>query len=437
MPNPFDQFDSKSAKGNPFDRFDAAASPDGAQQWEHLSVLPFDVSKDGQDFRFNSDAGIVGSIKRAFTLPGDVATGKIDPLSNEGISRAADLAALSTPAGAAANAGEGVALLAAKAKPKTPTARELKSAGKAGYDAAKELGVDFQPAAVNQMAQRIQASLNSDGLLSEIAPATHSIIGKLSEEQPSGAVAPFESLVAARQALGRISRSIDPATRAPTQDAAAASRAVDALDAFLSNPPASAVATGPAGKASDLLKEANANYAAALRSNRITDKADVAELRASAANSGHNVGNSLRQRTADIVGNPKLSAGYSPEELAALQNVIHGSPLRNATRFTANLLGGGGGLGAVVTGGIGGAAGAATGGPLGALAGMAAPAVGIAAKAAENSMTRKAVEKAADLVRQRSPLYRGLLSASPTDYYLSPAQQLLVRGLLSSDWKNH
>ena len=287
------------------------------------------------------------------------------------------------------------------------------------------------------MAQRIQASLNSDGLLSEIAPATHSIIGKLSEEQPSGAVAPFESLVAARQALGRISRSIDPATRAPTQDAAAASRAVDALDAFLSNPPASAVATGPAGKASDLLKEANANYAAALRSNRITDKADVAELRASAANSGHNVGNSLRQRTADIVGNPKLSAGYSPEELAALQNVIHGSPLRNATRFTANLLGGGGGLGAVVTGGIGGAAGAATGGPLGALAGMAAPAVGIAAKAAENSMTRKAVEKAADLVRQRSPLYRGLLSASPTDYYLSPAQQLLVRGLLSSDWKNH
>lgn len=60
------------------------------------TILPF--SKDAQgNVSFDSDAGLLGFVKRAVTLPGDVATGKVDPLSEEGIGRAFDLATTITP----------------------------------------------------------------------------------------------------------------------------------------------------------------------------------------------------------------------------------------------------------------------------------------------------------------------------------------------------
>ena len=69
------------------------------------SVLPFSRYTDGS-VRFDSDAGVLGSLKRGMTLPGDVALGKVDPLSQEAIGRAADLGfnALGVGAGAAGRA---------------------------------------------------------------------------------------------------------------------------------------------------------------------------------------------------------------------------------------------------------------------------------------------------------------------------------------------
>jgi len=58
------------------------------------SILPFTRYSDGS-VRFNSNAGIVGAIKSAVSLPGDVLTGKTDPNSMEAIQRSASLAGLS------------------------------------------------------------------------------------------------------------------------------------------------------------------------------------------------------------------------------------------------------------------------------------------------------------------------------------------------------
>lgn len=409
------------------------ATPQNPMQ--QMGVLPFSVSEDGQDFQFDSNAGLLGIVKRAVTLPGDVAIGNVDPHSQEGISRAAELGALISPASPAIRAGEMPALFGGRMvqdRAAVPTADELRTAGREGYATARDTGVEYAPHSVNNLATKISGSLENDGLLSELAPATHSILRKLAEEQPAGAVAPVQGLIAARQALSRAARQIDPVTRGPTQDAAAASRAVRSIDAFLESPPSGSVLAGPADTAAAALRDANANYGAAVRSDRLTDKADISELRAAAANSGKNIGNGLRQQAASILANPKLSAGYSAEEVAALEEIVRGTPTRNAIRTVSNLLGGGGGLGAMLTGAAGAAAGTgAHPGVVGAgLGAVALPAIGMVAKQTENALTRGAVERAGDVIRQRSPLYQDRVTNAPFQLQTPTTPQAGARGVL-------
>lgn len=51
------------------------------------SILPFSTFSDGSK-HFDSDAGILGAVKRSIMLPGEVAKGEVDPLSDEGLGRA-------------------------------------------------------------------------------------------------------------------------------------------------------------------------------------------------------------------------------------------------------------------------------------------------------------------------------------------------------------
>lgn len=72
------------------------------------SILP--VSRDAEgNVSFDSNAGIVGAVKRAFMLPGDVMAGEVDPLSEQGISRAADFAAVFGPTSPAIGTGAAIA----------------------------------------------------------------------------------------------------------------------------------------------------------------------------------------------------------------------------------------------------------------------------------------------------------------------------------------
>lgn len=79
------------------------------KEYEPFSVLPFREDKEG--IHFDPHAGLLGSIISGITAPGDVVTGKLDPMSDEGIKRAMDLAGVATsgstfgtrPAGALAS----------------------------------------------------------------------------------------------------------------------------------------------------------------------------------------------------------------------------------------------------------------------------------------------------------------------------------------------
>ncbi len=174
------------------------------------------------------------------------------------------------------------------------------------------------------------------------------------------------------------------------------------------------VVAGPAAAAGKNLADARANYAAAKRSDSLTGVEDAADLRAAAANSGQNIDNAIRGRLASLLLSPKARSGFNPDEIREIRRVAEGTLARNAVRNTGNLLGGGGGMGAIVTGGAFGGAGIAAGSPELAALGAAIPAVGVAAKQAGNAMTRGALRKVDEQTRMRSPLYQQLLSEAKT-----------------------
>jgi len=51
-------------------------------------LLPISRSEAGGDVHFDSNAGLLGAVKRSIMLPGDVYSGKVDPMSQEGMGRA-------------------------------------------------------------------------------------------------------------------------------------------------------------------------------------------------------------------------------------------------------------------------------------------------------------------------------------------------------------
>lgn len=373
-------------------------------------ILPFRTDEQG-NAHFDSDAGILGSIKRAVMLPGEVYSGKVDPKSDEGIERALEMAEVVSPASAAARIGErvlpGPIKAVRKKKIEPPSAEALKKAASEGYDSARDMGVDYSAKAVSDKAAQWRTELEKDGIFAELAPKSFKILDKLANP-PDGSVASLAGLEAARRSFRHARKDFGNPT-----DQLAAKRILGGLDEFLERPDASAVVAGPAAKAGKAMSDARQNYAASKRSEQLTGLRDAAGLRADATNSGQNIDNAIRQRVASLVTTPKARAGFSKEELAKIEEIARGTPYRNAMRAIGNLFGGGGGLGSIVTGGIGGMAGASLGGLPGVVAGMALPAVGFTAKQHANSMTRKALDFTDKLARKRSPLYQQMERDAP------------------------
>lgn len=402
MANPFDQFDAPKVS-NPFDRFDAPVKPE-AERWKG-GVLPVSEGPDGKP-QFDSNAGIIGGLKRAFTTPGDVMSGKVDLNTEEGFGRALELSGFATPVPPGIRAGR---LGTAPPKAPAPSSEALKGAADAGYTAVREMGVDYATPAVTDMINGVRAGLEQKGILAELAPKTHAIIGKFANP-PEGSVVTIAGLEAARRAAGHAAEDFAN----PTEQLAA-SRLIQSIDEFIAKGDPRTVVAGPAAEAGKTLATARANSAAAKRSDSLTGIEDRADLRAAASNSGTNFDNTLRQRVVDVLVDPKRKRGFNADEIELLEKIVGGDVLRNAMRRVGNALGGGGGLGAAVTSGIGGAAGAALGGPVGAMVGATVgPLAGAGARAAQNAMARRALAAADAATRQRSPLYQDILGAAPT-----------------------
>jgi hypothetical protein len=430
----------ENAMSGPWEKFAATPAPE-AGPWSQFSkpfqrevvesggVLPISRYNDGT-WGFDSNAGIIGSIKRAVTLPGDVYTGKVDPMSEEGRSRAMDLAGLASPVNPAVRAGDraipGIAKAMEKRKPIPPTQEQLLAAGGKQIDDALKSGVDYSSASVANAALKVRRELEEKGFRPKQAEQTFGLLDELANPPPQS-VANIADLESARRNASLIRKDNIGKT-----EGAAASRVLKAIDEFVMAPDPASVVSGPASSVGKLLQEGRANYAAGKRS-AVTDAiTERASRRAGASNSGQNVDNSIRGRVASALERPSTIGGFDDAERAALEEVATGTPVRNVSRYVGNLLGGGGGLGQAVVSGMGATVGGATMGPAGVAAGVALPAVGAGARQVANALTDRALRNVGAQTRARSPLYEQMLAETPMTPVSPEQRALLIRALMQA-----
>lgn len=380
------------------------------------NVLPFSKYDDGS-VEFDSDAGIVGGLKRTFMLPGQVMNGEVDLNTPEGARRVFEAAGTMTPASRAMSAVPGKSAGVFKAgqpkRPKVPvpTQRELFDAAKPIYKESDKAGVEYSLDAVRNLAAQIKQELHMQGIGDEIAPKTFKILSDL-ENPPQGAVsAPLSTGVnIAKRKIQRIASDVGEER---TASGIGSNRIMD----FIENPPEAAIVSGPARTMGKKLKEANANYSAGKRSENVQSIIQRSEDDASAANSGLNAENRMRQRTNALLNNKnsrKERQSLSDDERSALRKAMKGTHLSNNLRLGANLLGGGQGMGGGLAVSIGALGGNAIGGVPGGLIGGAAPIIGAhLMKAGSRKIVRDQIKKADELTRMRSPLYQERVRNTP------------------------
>jgi hypothetical protein len=220
----------------------------------------------------------------------------------------------------------------------------------------------------------------------------------------------IEDLHSFRKTLGTIGKE----TRdfKPTEQATAAGAAKRVLDQYLDNIPSRDVTRGNPIDAVAALREANANGGASSNATKVANLIGNAVTDNNAANSAMNLGNRIRQTFKPLLKNDaaKLRGmGYGDDVIGAVSQVNAGDPLTNALRMGSNMLGGGGGIGALVAshmigGAAGGAAGYQEGGAAGGLLGTAlGMAPGHALRLAANARTLKAAQRVQEQLLARAP----------------------------------
>lgn len=428
----------------------AGAAPVPQQTPYRGAIVP--LAKDAQGNKSWAWPEILRSVAAALKAPGDVYTGKLQPLVNgqynpEMITRATNLAALISPPSPASIVDR--PMVPHGLTP--PTAEELKAAGGAGYDAARQSGLEIAPSVAVDTATRITNDLASKGMGADVAPTTHKLLSNWVNPPSAAAdaaggivnrVVTPSDLQALRQNLSKISgQNLTDQTAGR-----AAAREIDSILEALTPGDVVAGPSTPEGLAAlaDVQRNARQNYAAGMRANDITGDLsranvgllDQAEAQAQAANSGLNFGNILRQKIKDFLKNPDNVAGYTDAELQALRDALKGSFTQNALRQVGNRLGAGGGVMQSGLSGLGGTVGYATGGPVGAAVGAAAPiAVGTSARMLGNKLAENSLLGIESMLRERSPMYAEMLAQQlynrPDIGRDAALMKLLLPGLLN------
>jgi hypothetical protein len=263
----------------------------------------------------------------------------------------------------------------------TPALADVKGAASNLYDAAtsRNVATPIAQSTLDNLAGDITATLNNRGIRPSNAGSIHAAIDEIKSPATAGA-ADVADLVAGRQ-------SIKELLGKPDTNKAGAFVALNKIEnAIEQNSP------GTMAK----IREADKNYAAVKANEALDKRLAKAELRASATDSGMNVGNKIRQNVATYLDSNE--ARYlSAETKADLEKIVKGTWTQNGMRAVAHLLGGGGGIGMLA----GGTAGYEAGGWPGAVAGAA---VGRGFKIVNNRSVAKQAERVAQNIRLRSPL---------------------------------
>ena len=297
-----------------------------------------------------------------------------------------------------------------------PTAAALKSAASDAYDAAHGLGLQLAPQSLQGAASSIRKTLESAGYRDYLAPKVYRALGEL-DAAGGNQSATLADLEGVRRLLGKAGGDL--------AEKDAARQAIQGLDEFAHTLTPADVVAGDAAQANALLGEARGNYAAAMRLGRVSTAVEKADRQAAAAGSGANIDNATRQQFKAILNSPKLSRGFSPEELGQMEQIVRGTFVGNAGRLLGKLAPTG-----IVSGALSSGAGLAAGGVPGA---VGLPLIGYLGKFVGDASTRAQVGKLASLVASRSPVGEAQAAARGPLANLLPASEATLAALLGRE----
>ena len=276
-----------------------------------------------------------------------------------------------------------------------PSGSQLKTEASAGYNEALKSPISLQPETMGILKNNLKQNFYDSGITDADAPASFKKMDQYLPDQ-GGAVTP-QNLRATQKAFGRIKNtSNDPTERMVS------GQILNHFNNVLENldKAPSALASGTpedAAAFSQTVKDANANYSAYKQDQSFDLRGQKAENNTAAANSGLNLENNLHSQVRQVLNNPNLQRGYNDETLAAMHDFNMGSRTANTVRLVSNALGGGGGIGALISGGISSMLG---------LPFETGPGVGMALKAFGNAGAASKFNNIQEMIRANSPLAR-------------------------------
>ena len=327
-------------------------------------------------------AKMAKDIYSAVKLPGDVYSGQtqVDPSNPEFMNRVTGLAGIS-PTTIIPNVASSA-----------PSVEQLvKTGGKQIGDAVNS-GLMFPTEKVQAGIDTIRQSLPSR----RVAEDTHATLDALQEKVDSGQPLTFADIKQTRDELLDTQANAAKSTgRTAATDLRSATIAKHGLDDI--------VAGTPEG---DQFIEGNANVSGGKQAENLDKRLYRSELRSAAANSGKNVGNTIRQNVASMLLS-KDARGMSPDTIQQAENIVYGSAPENFMRHWGNVLGGGGGLGQALTGGMAGGLGYLASGGSPTITGISAAALPIAGALMKHGANEAAVghlEALSNALRNNTPL---------------------------------
>jgi len=401
-------------------------------------MLPFSRDAQGNVSFDPLNAGPIGALKQAFTLPKRVYGGevKVDPSDPKFIGESLNFAgSFGSPVNPAIRSGDRVIPGVARNAPdpmsvRTPTWQELKAKGGAQLENFAQAPVKYDPAYAPVLAQQIESAMIKEG---KFAPENSGIYAALERLRSNAPPLPGDEILWTPAGLHSLRKNMASQFGKTTEDQHGVGIAFEHLNNCIANPPKGAVLAGPAAEAAKEFQRGLGNYAAGSRAEALDAIKRTADLRAASANSEQNFDNSLRGRITSHILDAKKVKGYTPEEVAMLEAVPVGTVANNLKRGVGNVLGGGGGLGATTTGAAAYGLGSLFGlGPAAsATAGVVAPIVGGLLKRSAGKGTKEALDEASVTLRQRSPLYQA--EARYPGAADNPARDRMARTLMQME----
>lgn len=264
------------------------------------------------------------------------------------------------------------------AKPAIPSIDDLTAAKDAAYARADQAGVAYTPNAVDKINAKVMGGLADIGYDPALMPGASVAVNRLADLQ--GQNVTLTGLDTVRKIA---SNGFIPGNK---PNNLAVSKVIGAIDDVVGNAGADDVLMGDGQAGAQALNEARSLSSTILKSNRVEDAVNKADLRAASTGSGGNVDNATRQNLRRLLENPR---GFTPDEQQALTTAVRGTPTQNALRLAGKLSPSGNGLMAAL--GVGGA--------------MVNPAVGalslggMGAKAIADKTTQANVQKLVDIIR--------------------------------------